>query len=70
MRALAKGLQSEELQELNKSIAKSRAGLMPPSTLVRSANRMGDRDLALDWLEKSYAHRDYWELFINVDPEI
>ena len=29
----------------------------------------GDRSLALDWLEKSYQHHDYWMLFINVDPE-
>jgi len=29
---------------------------------------LGDRSLALDWLERSYQNRDYWLLFINVDP--
>jgi len=38
---------------------------MRPSDVVRAANR----SLALDRLERSYAHHDYWELFINVDPE-
>ena len=29
----------------------------------------GDHSLALEWLEKSYQHHDYWMLYINVDPE-
>lgn len=68
-RALANGREDQELQELDKSIARAKAGLVRPSYVVRAANRMRKRALALEWLEKSFAHHDYWELFINVDPE-
>jgi tetratricopeptide (TPR) repeat protein len=68
-RALANGRRDEELRELKKLIAGAQAGATRPSTVVRAANRIGNRDLALYWLEKSFAHHDYWELFINVDPE-
>jgi TolB-like protein/DNA-binding winged helix-turn-helix (wHTH) protein len=68
-RALANGRRDEELRELRKLIAGAQAGATRPSTVVRAANRIGNRDLALYWLEKSFAHHDYWELFINVDPE-
>jgi len=68
-RAFVNDRKDEEIEELNKLIAKVQAGLVRPSDVVRAANRMHDRSLALDWLEKSFAHHDYWELFINVDPE-
>jgi len=40
-----------------------------PYDVAHVATMKGDRSLALDWLEKSYQHHDYWMLFINVDPE-
>lgn len=39
-----------------------------PSTVVRAANRIGNRDLGFERIERSFAHHGYWELFINVDP--
>jgi len=68
-RALVNGQRDDERRELNTLLTKAQAGLVRPSDVVRAANRAANLSLALDWLEKSYAHHDYWELFINVDPE-
>jgi TolB-like protein/DNA-binding winged helix-turn-helix (wHTH) protein len=68
-REIAKGHTKEALQDLQATIKQAHAGLVRPSTVVHGALRLGNRDLTLDWLEKSYEHHDYWELFINVDPE-
>jgi hypothetical protein len=45
------------------------AGTRRPFEVALVAIMKGDHSLALDWLEKSYQHHDYWMLFINVDPE-
>ena len=68
-RDIAKGHTKEAQQDLQASINQARAGLVRPSFVVHGAIRLRDRDLTLEWLEKSYEHHDYWELFINVDPE-
>ncbi len=68
-RDLARGHNKEALHDLQATISQARAGLARPSSVVHDAIRLGNRDLTLEWLEKSYEHHDYWELFINVDPE-
>jgi TolB-like protein/DNA-binding winged helix-turn-helix (wHTH) protein len=68
-RDVAKGNLQEARRDLQKLIGQSRAGLVRPSHVVHAANHLHDRELSLEWLEKSYEHHDYWELFINVDPE-
>lgn len=68
-RALVHGQREAALRELDHLIAQVQAGLVRPSDVTRAANRLGNRSLTLDWLEKSYVHHDYWELFMNVDPE-
>jgi tetratricopeptide (TPR) repeat protein len=45
-------------------------GQYRPYYLAVDAARAGRHDLALDWLEHAYQERDYWAIFINVDPEL
>jgi hypothetical protein len=61
---------SDEIERvLRKMMEESKAGARRPYDVAHVALMKGDRALALDWLEKSYQHHDYWMLFINVDPE-
>jgi TolB-like protein/DNA-binding winged helix-turn-helix (wHTH) protein len=68
-RELARGDIPAARRELQKLIEQANTGLVRPSRIAGAANHLHDRELTLEWLEKSYDHRDYWELFINVDPE-
>ena len=68
-REIAKGSTNEAMRDLQETIKQARASLARPSSVVHDAIRLRNRDLTLEWLEKSYEHHDYWELFINVDPE-
>jgi len=68
-RDVAKGNLEDARRDLQRLIEQARAGLVRPSHVVHAANNLHDRALTLEWLEKSYEHHDYWELFINVDPE-
>jgi len=68
-RELAKGNREEARKSMETAIKQANAGLLRPSLVVAAANHLHDRELTLDWLEKSYERHDYWELFINVDPE-
>ncbi len=68
-RDIAKRHTKEALQDLQATMNRARAGLARPSSVVHGATRLRDRALTLEWLEKSYEHHDYWELFVNVDPE-
>ncbi len=68
-RDVAKGDLEQARRDLQKLIEQARAGLVRPSHVAYAANHLHDRALTLEWLEKSYDHHDYWELFINVDPE-
>ena len=54
---------------LRQIIDQAKAGLRRPYDVADFAVLMGNRSLALDWLEKSYQHHDYWLLFINVNPD-
>jgi hypothetical protein len=54
---------------LRKMMDGAKAEVRRPHEVAHVATMKGDRSLALDWLEKSYQHRDYWMLYINVDPE-
>jgi hypothetical protein len=54
---------------LHKMMDEAKAGALRPYEVAHVATLKGDRSLALDWLEKSYQHHDYWMLYINVDPE-
>jgi TolB-like protein len=53
-----------------KNIAQVAAGQLKAYRIAWEELILGDRAAALDWLEKSYESRDYWLLFINVDPEM
>ena len=69
LRAIVNGHPDEIERVLRKMMEESRAGARRPYDVAHVALMKGDRALALDWLEKSYQHHDYWMLFINVDPE-
>ncbi len=68
-RAMANGRPDEIERALSKIMDETKAGARRPYDVAHFALVKGDRSLALDWLEKSYQHHDYWMLFINVDPE-
>jgi len=68
-RAIVNGNPDEIERVLRKLTDQAKAGARRPYDVAFFAVLKGDRSLALDWLEKSYQHHDYWMLFINVDPE-
>jgi hypothetical protein len=45
-----------------KMMDEAKAGVRRRYEVAHVATMKGDRSLALDWLEKSYPHRDYWML--------
>ena len=55
---------------MKQHIADVASGLRRPYDVANDAVRLGDRELALEWLEKSYQNHDYWLLFMNVEPEM
>ena len=69
LRALVNGHPDEIERVLRKMMEEANAGTRRPYEVALVATMKGDRSLALDWLEKSYEHHDYWLLFINVDPQ-
>jgi TolB-like protein/DNA-binding winged helix-turn-helix (wHTH) protein len=69
-RALVNGHVEEARRILNQRIAEVPSGLSRPYDVAYDAVLLGDRDTALEWLEKSYQNRDYWLLFMNVEPEM
>ncbi|MGH9643903.1 MAG: TPR end-of-group domain-containing protein, partial [Terriglobales bacterium] len=70
IRALVNGHPDQARLDMDKGIAEVAAGQRKPYRIMWAALQLGDRSAALDWLEKSYENRDYWLLFINVDPEM
>ena len=67
--AIVNGHPDEIERVLRKMIEEAKAGARRPYDVAHVATMKGDSSLALDWLEKSYQHHDYWMLYINVDPE-
>jgi TolB-like protein/DNA-binding winged helix-turn-helix (wHTH) protein len=67
--AMAYGRPEDIENAIRKVTEEAKAGARRPYSVAHFALVKGDRALALDWLEKSYQHHDYWMLFINVDPE-
>ena len=69
MSAMASGQKDEQERQLRKTIDQANAGLQRPYLAASFAVVKGKNSLALDLLEKSYDHHDYWLLFTNVDPQ-
>lgn len=67
--AMVNGHPDEIERAFRKVMDGGKAGTRRPYMVAWFAMLRGDRSLALDWLEKSYKHHDYWMLFINVDPQ-
>jgi TolB-like protein/DNA-binding winged helix-turn-helix (wHTH) protein len=70
VRAVVSGNTEEARRIMNQHIAEVATGQTRPYDVAWNAVRLGDRELALEWLEKSYQNRDYWLLFLNVEPEM
>lgn len=70
LRAIASGKTDEARKFLKQYVNQAQAGLRRPYDVFRYSIEIGDKEQGLEWLEKSYQHRDYWLLFINVDPEM
>jgi tetratricopeptide (TPR) repeat protein len=70
LRAFVNGHPDQVRLAMDQSIAQVAAGQRKPYRVMIAAVYLGDKSTALDWLEKSYKNRDYWLLFINVDPEL
>ncbi len=66
---VARGQRDEQERLIRKAIDQARAGLRRPYDVASDAVEMGNNELALEWLEKACEHRDYWVLFVNVDPQ-
>jgi TolB-like protein/DNA-binding winged helix-turn-helix (wHTH) protein len=69
LRAMANGHPDEIERAFRKLTDEAKAGARRPYDVGHYGMLKGDRSIALEWLEKSYQHHDYWMLFINVDPE-
>jgi len=69
-RGLVNGQTEEARGIMKQQIAEVASGLRRPYDVAYDAVRLGDRELALEWLEKSYQNHDYWLLFMNVEPEM
>jgi TolB-like protein/DNA-binding winged helix-turn-helix (wHTH) protein len=69
LRAVVNGQPDEIERVLRKMMDEASAGSRRPYEVATVATMKGDHSLALDWLEKSYQHHDYWMLFIKVDPQ-
>lgn len=68
--AMANGHPDKIERAFRKVMDEAKAGTRRPYDVGHYAVVVGNhRSLALDWLEKSYRHHDYWMLYINVDPE-
>lgn len=46
------------------------AGFVTSYNRALIAIGLNDRDAALDWLEKAYAERSYWLIYLKVDPAL
>jgi TolB-like protein/DNA-binding winged helix-turn-helix (wHTH) protein len=68
-RDLVDGRRKDALRDFHKTLEKERIGQARPSLVVGMANRLHDRALTLDLMEEAYEQHDYWQLFVNVDPE-
>jgi hypothetical protein len=68
-RAIARGDMAQARRVLAEEVAQAERGEITAAILVSHAIRIGDYNLAMNWLERSYDHHDYWLLFMNVDPE-
>ena len=55
------------LEELKRQSLK---GYVPPYDIAMIYAALGEKDHALDWLEKGYEARDVHMIFLKVDPKV
>ena len=62
------GKSDEARATLEKLVERKQRVYVPSSFLALTYARLGDNDLAFKWLDQSFAERDFWALWISVDP--
>jgi serine/threonine-protein kinase len=62
------GRRAEALQTIEELKALAARQYVGPSLVAMILTVLGDKDQALDWWERAYEDRDFYVLFINVDP--
>jgi TolB-like protein len=67
---LVEGHAEEAKQQLAQEAKDAEQGKLPAYRVAIAATRLGETQMALDWLERSYQNHDYWLLFMNVEPEM
>ncbi len=63
------GAQGYWQKRLDLALVRSRQAYVPPSTIAGLYARLGQKDKAFEWLEKTYSERDEWLRFLKVDPQ-
>jgi hypothetical protein len=64
------GKREEEGRILNGLKNKRRQDYLRPYILAEDYAALGEKDLALEWLQKAYQERDDWIVWIKVDPNL
>lgn len=64
------GRRSEAKKMLVKLKGRASTRYVPPYALALVAAGLGDRDQALDWLEKAYGEKDVWLVWLQTDPRL
>ena len=68
--ACARAGRVERARELLSSLmAEDEGSYVPPSRIAAVLLALGERSRALDWLERAFAERDNWLVFLAVAPE-
>jgi eukaryotic-like serine/threonine-protein kinase len=64
------GRRTEALKILEDMINLSKQQQVPPYAIASLYAALGEKDRAFEWLEKVYQERNYYVVFLNVDPAL
>jgi tetratricopeptide (TPR) repeat protein len=64
------GRQEQAVKVLNDMIELSKQQQVSPYAIAALYATVGDKDRAFEWLEKVYRERNYYVVFLNVDPAL
>jgi TolB-like protein/Flp pilus assembly protein TadD len=64
------GRRTEALKILEDMINLSKQQQVPPYPIASLYATLGEKDRAFEWLEKVYQERNYYVVFLNVDPAL
>jgi tetratricopeptide (TPR) repeat protein len=64
------GKRTQALKILEEMIGLSKQQQVPPYAMASLYATLGEKDKAFEWLEKIYKERNYYVVFLNVDPAL